>query len=219
MPQLEVRKRVKNAVLYTNGLIRIDNVRLSYPHVDKKHAQNEGDTPAFSATGLANKKTHKEAKDLLVMVRDEILKENKLQKIASDKFFVRDGDDKSDKEGYEGHWTISAREAKRPALRDGEGNRVEDPDDAAEIFYAGCVVSMVVRPWFQKNKHGTRVNAGLVSLRFMKDGDPLGNSRISDDEIDDIYGDDSGDDSGDDDDRSSRRSRRDIDDDDDTGGL
>ncbi len=209
MPQLEVRKRVKNAVLYTNGLIRIDNVRLSYPHVDKKHAQNEGDTPAFSATGLAGKKSHKEAKDLMVMVRDEILKENKLSKIASDKFFVRDGDDKSDKEGYEGHWTISAREANRPRLRDADGNKIDDPEDAAEIFYPGCYVSMLVRPWFQKNKHGTRVNAGLVALRFMRDGEPLGNSRISDEDVDEAWGDDDDDN----DDRSSR-SRRGRDDDD-----
>lgn len=214
MPQLEVRKRVKNAVLYTNGLVRIDNVRLSYPHLGKKHAQKAGDTPAYSVTGLASKKTHREAIDLLKEVRDEILVANKLKKIASDKFFVRDGDDKSDKEGYEGSWTIAAREpSKRPALRDGEGNRIDNPEvDADEIFYPGCYGSILVRPWFQDNEHGKRVNAGLVSVRFMKDGEPLGNTRISEDEIDEVWGDDEGDD---DDDRSSRRSRRNDDDDDD----
>lgn len=212
MPQLVIRKKVKNAVLYDNGLVRIDNVRLSYPHLGKKHAQKAGDTPAYSVTGLASKKTHREAIDLLKEVRDEILVANKLKKIASDKFFVRDGDDKSDKEGYEGHWTIASREpSKRPALRDGEGNRIEDPEDAEEIFYAGCYGSILVRPWFQDNEHGKRVNAGLVSVRFMKDGEPLGNSRISDDEIDEVWSDDEG--GGEEDRGSSRRSRVDDDDD------
>ena len=38
MAQMEIRKRVANAILYTNGMLKIENVRFSYPHLSKPYA-------------------------------------------------------------------------------------------------------------------------------------------------------------------------------------
>jgi hypothetical protein len=59
------------------------------------------------------KKSHKAARDLIQERIDELLKENKVKKLADDKLFLRDGDS-SGREEYEDHWTVSARET-RPA--------------------------------------------------------------------------------------------------------
>lgn len=219
----EVVKRVKNAVLYSDGLIRIDRIRFSYPHLKKAYAGDDGGEPKYGLVGLLPKDTHKAAKKLCDERIAEILSENKVKAIPADKKFIRDGDE-SGKEENEGMWTVSARESRRPSLRDRQGEVVE-PEDADEYFVGGYWGSMLIRPWWQNHKkYGKRVNAGLVLVQYWKKDDTFGEGRISDEELDDMmesYDDD--DDSYDDDDderparrkASSKRRSRDEDDDDD----
>lgn len=231
MAKREVVSKVSNAVLYSDGLIRIDNVRASYPHVGRSWAGEDDQEKKFSIVGLLDKKTHEAAKSLCVKRITELLKENKVEKIASDKKFIKDGD-LSDKEENEGMYTVSARESRRPAVRDKENNLITDADEIEELIYGGCFVSILIRPWFQNHKKfGKRVNAGLVAVRFMRDGEAFGEGRIQDEDIDDMMSDvdeddddrssrsrrNRDDDDDDDDDRSSRRGRRSRDDDDDHG--
>lgn len=191
MATREIVSRVTNAVLYSDGMIRIDNVRASYPHLDKPWAGEEGQAAKYSVVSLLDKVTHKAAKDLIVKRINEILKENKTDKIAADKKFIRDGD-LSAKAEYENQWTVSAREDRRPSVR-GRDNEVLTPDEILDLIYAGCYISVLIRPWFQNHpKFGKRVNAGLVAVRFRRDGEPFGEGRISDDDLDD-YMDDDGD--------------------------
>ncbi|UYM64362.1 DUF2815 family protein [Pseudomonas aeruginosa] len=131
----EIVKKVKNAVLYSDGCIRIDNVRASYPHLDKAWAKNESDRPKFSITGLAPKETHEEAKKLLVEEINKLLTSSKIGKLASEHKFVRNGDD-SGKEEAEGHWIIKASENpdRRPSCRTPRGT-VMTPDEIAEKIY------------------------------------------------------------------------------------
>ena len=189
----KVVKKVKNAVLYDDGLIRISNVRLSYPHLDKPY-KKEGDKgeAKYGVVGLLPKNTHKEAKKLIEERIDELLKENKVKALSADKKFLRDGDE-SDKEEHEGAWTVSARESRRPKLRemgtDGELLPVE-PDEAKEAFYGGCWASILIRPWYQNNSFGKRVNAGLTAVTKKGDDESFGESRISDDEVDEAFDED-----------------------------
>jgi hypothetical protein len=213
MANREVVTKVANAVLYSDGLIRIDGVRASYPHLGRPWSQDEDEKKAFSVTSLLSKTTHKAAKDLCIKRIDQLLKENKIEKIAADRKFIRDGD-LSEKTENEGMFTVSARESRRPAIRDGDNNLIVDPDEIEELLYGGCFISVLIRPWFQNHKKfGKRVNAGLVAVRFMRDGKAFGEGRIQDEDIDDMMGDVADDD---DDGGSSRgRSRRDSNDDDD----
>lgn len=186
---LEVAKKVKNAVLYTNGCIRIDAVRASFPHLDKPYAGKDDGTPAYGIVSLLDKKTHKEAKDLIVERINQILADNKNAKVASDRKFIRNGDD-SARDEEDGHWTVSARETKRPSVR-GKDKTVLSPEEALDMIYGGCYVNVLIRPWFQDNKFGKRVNAGLVAVQFLRDGEAFGEGRIDDEEAwDDVVDDD-----------------------------
>lgn len=217
----EVKKRVKNAILYTDGSIRISGVRFSYPHL-KKPYKGDGDQgeAKFGVVGLMPKKTHRAAKDLIKERIEELLKENKVKALPSDKKFLRDGD-QSGKDEHADMYTVSARESRRPPLRN-RANEVVEPEDADEVFQPGYWGDILIRPWFQNNKYGKRVNAGLSSIQMVKKDEVFGEGRISDEDLDDTfedYGED--DDSVDDDDddtprRSSKKpSRRSRDDDDD----
>ncbi len=188
----EIKKKVKNAILYTDGTIRISGVRFSYPHLAKAYkGDDDKGEPKFGLVGMMPKKTHEAAKKLIEERIAELLKENKVKSLASDKKFLRDGDE-SGKEDYEGHWTVSARETRRPPLRDRQNNVVE-PEDANEVFQPGYWGDILIRPWYQNNSYGKRVNAGLSSVQFVRKDETFGEGRISDEDLDDTfedYGDD-----------------------------
>jgi hypothetical protein len=176
-----VVKKVTNAVLYSDNCIRIDNVILSYPHLDKPFGR-EGGPAKYGFVALAPKETHQAVKELCVEVINKLLTENKAGKIGSDRKFIRDGDD-TGKEENEGMWVVSAREDNRPTCRDENGEKLTELE-VREKFYGGCKVHVLIRPWFQNHKeHGKRVNAGAVSVVFVEDGEPFGEGRVSDDDI------------------------------------
>ena len=166
--------------LYEGGIIKILNVRASYPHLDRPYAGDDGGEPKFSIVGLADKATHQEVKEACIEVIEVLKKANKNAKVSKDKLFIKNGDD-SDKEEYEGMWTISARETKRPKVRDGNGDLLE-VDEIADTIYPGCYVDIIIRPWFQDNSYGRRANANLLSVKFRADGEQLGEGRIDDDD-------------------------------------
>ena len=184
-----VVKKVQNAVLYSDGTIRIDNVRFSYPHLDEPYAGKDDDGKAgkakYGVVGMLPKKTHTAAKDLIKYAINELLKENDA-KVSTDKWFMRDGDNAEQAE-YEGHFIVSARESKRPTCRDKKGNTLEI-EDIPDVFYGGCWGNMFIRPWYQDGKkvgagYGKRINAGLIAVQFVRDDEPFGEGRINDDGV------------------------------------
>lgn len=182
----EIAKKVKNAILYTDGTIRISGVRFSYPHLAKPYKGDDDKGEAkFGLVGMLPKKTHRAARDLCNERIDELLKENKVKALPSDKKFLRDGDD-SGKEDYADHWTVSARETRRPPLRN-RANEVVEPEDANEVFQPGFWGDILIRPWYQNNKFGKRVNAGLSSVQMVKKDEVFGEGRLSDEDLDDTF--------------------------------
>jgi hypothetical protein len=218
MAKLEVAKRGKNWVLYKTGELRIDNVRGSYVHADKpykgKNKRDDGSEaePKFSLIGMLPKETHEEAKNAILDRIKSLLAENKDAKVAKDKRFIKDGDD-SEKDEYEGHWTVSASESRAPKLRDRSGellSRDSDMDDIRDLFQSGYWFNILIRPWYQDNDYGKRVNAGLIGIQFVKRDKTFGEGSIDDDDAWDAV-DDDGDD-GMSDSKTSKRSRDDDDD-------
>lgn len=190
--QRTIVKRVKNAVLFSDGTIRIDNVRFSYPNLAKPYVgkNDDGkDTARYSVVAILPKATHEDAKKLCVERLNELLKENKIDKIGSDKKFIRNGDDAA-KDEYEGAYTVSAGETKVPDLRGKGGKEKLSAAQAEELFYGGMYGHILIRPWFQNSqKWGKRVNAGLVAAVFSEHGEPFGDSRISAKDVDDSFDD------------------------------
>lgn len=190
--QRTIVKKVPNAVLFSDGTIRIDNVRFSYPNLAKPFVGKNDDgkeTARYGVVAILPKSTHVEAKDLCVQRLNELLKENKVDKIGSDKKFIRNGDDAA-KDEYENAWTVSAGETKKPDLRGKGGKEKLTQEQAEDLFYGGMYGHVLIRPWFQNHqKYGKRVNAGLVAAVFHEHGEPFGDARISTKDVDDSFDD------------------------------
>lgn len=199
-----VLEEVPNARLYSDGTILLKMVRLSYPHLFKPQENTDDNgnvTTSYSVTGLMPKKTHDEAKKLVVKEINRILKENnKGEKLPANRKFFKDGDpkDEDDVSNPEsaGMWIVTARDRKkRPILlsnvkdpETGKAKRLKPgvPEDE-DLLYGGCWVDILIRLWWQSNKYGKRVNAGVVAVQFRKHDEAFGGGRITDAELDDIF--------------------------------
>ena len=189
MPR-DIAKQGKNYVLYTDGCIRVDNVRLSHPHLDKPW-KKEGDAgePAYSASFLCPKSTHEEFKEVMKTIFADVEKEKKI-KVKAAYRCLRDGDNEDmpgcGKPETAGMFLLVSREKSPPSLRDRDRANVP-PDRATKVFYGGCYVNVLIRVWGQDNKYGQRLNANLLAVQFVKDGEPFGTGRITEDDVDDVF--------------------------------
>ena len=192
-----VIEKVANAVWYSDGTIRIDNVRASYPHLAEPYLTDEdkaaGKKGKFGIVAMLEKSTHLAAKNLVKKAIEKLLSDNQNAKVPTAKWCLSDGDD-HEKSENEGNWLISARESKRPSCRDKRAATMST-DEVADAFYGGCYVNVLIRPWYQDGVKvgkgfGKRVNAGLVAVQFCRDGEAFGEGRIDDDGVFDADGDD-----------------------------
>lgn len=198
-PKRKIVTKVENAILFSDGCIRIDNVRASYPHLDKAWAKSEGDTPKFGITGLGPKATHEAAKKMCAQEINKLIEANNLGKLGSAHKFCRNGDDDGKAEA-EDHWMFRASENanKKPSVRDRRGNKVTDAAEILEMIYPGCLVNILIKPWAQNNKHGKKINANLIAVQFVGDAERFGEGSIDDEDAFEAY--ESDDDGFDDDD-------------------
>lgn len=192
MSALVIKTSVDNCITYENGAIRIDNVVLSYPHLDERWSSPDPKTgvkppPKYSLVALMPKETHGEAAKLIEKAIKELIAA-KAGFIAGKKdWFMRDGE-QTGKPGYDDKWTVNAgedgevaiRDKKGNVLRDAKGNEFVEKADIARMFYPGAIVSVLLRPWRQDNSFGKKINAGLVAVKFMDDGERLGTERMDD---------------------------------------
>lgn len=88
-----------------------------------------------------------------------------------DKLALHDGDDKSNWAGFEGNLYLSPSADTRPTVVDRDRTQI-DKDDGR--IYSGCYVNVKVEIWTQDNNYGERVNATLLGVQFVKDGDAFG---------------------------------------------
>jgi hypothetical protein len=183
-------------------LIRIDNVRISYPAFGNQKEQ-EDDSGAVSKSwggvAMLPKTTHVAAKDAFMAILTGITDKEKV-KIPPEFRCIKNGDDK-DKEEYEDHWVINFSDKnRRPAVRDEHGRLMIDPERAHdheyiegalatidEVFYGGCWVSVLLRPWYfnGKSKKSSktfpkRLCCGFTGVKFVKDDKPFGQGRVDD---------------------------------------
>lgn len=155
------------------GTIQIKDVRLSYPHLFKPWAQNADQDKKYSARFLLPVETHaaeiKAIQQYLVKMQAEKFK----ARIPLDKLFLRDGN-ATGKPEDEGCWYIAASDSIRPQV---VGRKREPLNEEDDIVYAGCFVNALIRPWAQDNKYGKRINANLVAVQFVRDGERFGAAR------------------------------------------
>lgn len=204
MADRRVVKEVANAVKYSDGTILIKGVRFSYPHVlvPKAGTDDAGKptAPTFGIVGMMPKRTHVAAKDLLKEAIQDILTANKIAELPAARLFLRNGDEEGKspgKEMYKGHFLFSAREqeSRPPSVRDKDGRTKLGRTDASRV-YGGCWGNVLIRPWYQNNSYGKRMNAGLSAVQFLRDDAAFGEGRITEETVDDTFSDESSADEG-----------------------
>lgn len=162
--------------------VQLKNVRLTFPQLfDAKQVNGQGD-PKFSAAFLFAK-DHPQLAELQAAVLEaatakwgpkagEVLKALK----ASDKICVHDGDAKSDYDGYTGNYFVNASNKVRPLVI----GPAREPLVAADGKpYSGSYVNAIVEIWPQDNQFGKRVNASLLGVQFVKDGERLAGGGVA----------------------------------------
>jgi hypothetical protein len=181
-------KKVKNGVLFDDGCIRIDNVRASYPHLSKAWAKSDADTPKFGITGLGLKETHEEVKSLCAQEIRKILESKGVKNIGAADKFCRNGDD-AGKDEAEGHWLFRASESadRQPTVRDRSAAKITDKAEIEKLIYPGSVVNILIKPWWQDNKHGKKINASLIAVQFVEDGERFGADPVDDEDAFEQY--------------------------------
>lgn len=165
--------------------VTLKDVRLAFPNLFEPKAPNGSDKKKFSAAFIFGK-DHAAKAELLKAINEvatakwgakagDVLVALK----ASDKLCLHDGDAKAETPGYKGNLFVNASNDIRPTVIGG------GPDGRAPLVaaegkpYAGCYVNAIVEVWAQDNQFGKRVNASLLGVQFLRDGERLAGGGVA----------------------------------------
>ena len=164
------------------SVITLNNVRLSFPVIWNAKPYAEGSTPKYSANLILDKEANK----------SHIAELKKAIKQAATVGF--DGDipkdiglclgDGAEKayDGYDNAMYVSCSSRHRPTIIDRDRTPLVEEDGKP---YAGCYVNAAISLWTQK-QYGKRINANLLALQFVKDGEAFGGGGV---EVSDVFDD------------------------------
>lgn len=171
--------------------VKLQNVRLSFPKLFKPVAFKDGagketGEPKYSAAFLLDKTANAQGIRDMEAAIAAVAKEKWADKVPKAmKPCLRDGVEKEETDGYgEEVMFFNASSAKKPVVVDRNRDDLQESDGRP---YAGCYVNAVVRLWAQDNQFGKRVNASLLAVQFVRDGEAFGEAPVdADKEFDDI---------------------------------
>lgn len=179
--------------------ITLKNVRLAFADIFEPKPFSDDSEPKYSASFLFAP-THpqvKEIKDTIKAVAKEkwaAKADTNLKALeAADRTCLHNGDSK-DYDGYAGNLFVSssASEGKRPVIKNRDNTPLVKADGKP---YAGCYVNAILDIWPMENKFGKRINATLLGVQFLKDGDAFAAGAVaSDDDFEDLSAEDATDD-------------------------
>ncbi len=153
------------------AIVKLENVRLSFPHLFQPHAMEADQEKKYMATFILDNDKHGKLLDQIEALIERLALDHFKKKVHF-KGCLRDGNEKPGMDGYgDGVMFISASRKTRPAVVDRQVNPLTEEDG---IIYAGCYVNATIRFWVQDNKFGKRVNAELRAVQFVKDGESFG---------------------------------------------
>lgn len=162
--------------------IKIQNARLSFPSLFRR-AVFGGDETKFEGTFLISKDDTSKIAEINNAIEGMLKERNKGKPLPADKMCFKDGDN-IDYDGYAGQMSIKASSTKRPMVIGTDRAPLTEEDGKV---YAGCYVNAILELWFQDNQFGKRINANLLGVQFVKDGQPFGDGvTASVDDFDDI---------------------------------
>jgi len=92
-------------------------------------------------------------------------------KKALKNYYLHDGEEKEQYEGFAGNMYISASNKSKPTIVDRDGRTPLTEKDGRP--YSGCWVFAYIQLWAQSNQWGKGVNATLRGLQFVADDTPF----------------------------------------------
>lgn len=167
-----------------NHVVKLKNVRLSYPKLAKAEEYQKGDgKPRFSAAFLieAGSETYTAVENAIKQAaKDRWPKdwEKRLKALRgnSNKFCWIDGDLRGD-ENSAGHWVLNSHRAEkmgRPGIYAKDRSQLAPGDE--QFPYAGCYVNAMVEIWAQDGEN-TGIRCTLLSVQFKADGEAFAGGR------------------------------------------
>lgn len=156
--------------------VTLKDVRLSFPDLFTPRPFKPGDKPKYKVTFLIPKDSSQiqEINAAILAVAKEkwgAKAESIIKSIRNNpnKFCFQDGDTK-EYDGYAGMMALSAGNAARPLVIDGQKNPLTEADGKP---YAGCYVNGIVE-FFAYDNSGNGISASLKGVQFVRDGDAFG---------------------------------------------
>lgn len=160
----------------TSGVIKLTNVRLSFPELFAPKAFQPGQKPKYQATFLLDPSSKegaaqiKKIKQAISDLLNQHYGEGNVPKGI--KVCLKDNE-KEEKEytGYDNMWFVATSNSNRPTVVNRDLTTLVEED---EVLYPGCIVNASFTMWVQDNQYGKRVNANLRAVQFVKDDERLG---------------------------------------------
>lgn len=171
------------------GVLMLRSVRGAFLNVWTARAFSPDQDPRFSALFLMEKDgaNHKRCNKVI----DEVIAGKWKSRPPGLKLCLRPAEEKEGYDGFvEGLVFVSTGSKVRPGVYDRKRNPLAQEDG---VVYSGAYYDVKVRFWAQDNQWGKRVNAELLGLQFVKDGEPFssGGQPASADDFDEYDDDDS----------------------------
>ena len=167
----------------TSEVIKLENVRLSYPKLFTPKSFEEGQPKRFEAAFILDPSNPDHAAKIKEI---KIAARNLMVEAFGENFAPKDlrgvcfGDgDKKDKtpDGYAGMFYLNSANTTRPAVANRRGEPVAEGDP--QTPYGGCYVNATITLWAQNNRFGKRINGNLRGVQFVKDGEAFGQAPAS----------------------------------------
>lgn len=178
--------------------VKLKKVRLAFSanlFTPGKMAGDDKGEAAYSCTFLINKEDEQvgKVKDVINTVAKEkwgVNWEKTLKGLyAENKVCFKDGETKSQYDGFEECMFIPARSKIAPLVIDRDKSVLDGSNGKP---YAGCYVNAKVDIWAMQNNYGRRICCTLKGVQFDSDGDAFaGSAPASEKDFDDLSTDDS----------------------------
>jgi hypothetical protein len=172
--------------------VMLKNVRLAFPNLFEARGVGDSD-PRYSATLIfaVDSPAHKQMVEAIEKVAKDkwgAKAEVSMKTVrAKNKVCLHDGAEKARYDGFDGMMYVSASNKDRPTVIDRQRAPLQPGDG---LPYAGCVVNAQIDVWAQENQYGLGINALLMGIQFVKDGDRFGGGGVASADAFDILEDD-----------------------------
>lgn len=164
-------------------------VRLSYVNLVQPKASEDGATPKYSTVLLIPKSdtaTLQKIKKAIAEAADAFRARNGQASLPTNPLTpIHDGDGSKPNGGdygeeCKGCWVINASSTIKPALYDSDGVELLDPNE----IYSGCYGKALIN-FYGYNNRRKGIGCGLLGVKKLRDGEPLGGIRVTADDFKD----------------------------------